>query len=260
MPGRISANGKDRHIKGWRADRPDHRDKVYMSMLKVAHLPPSVDLRSGCGPIDDQGEIGSCTANSATSAMEFLALKMGKPLIMYSRLFLYYAERVVVELGDPKDDSGAQIRDTMTSLAMFGVCAETTWPYDVSQFSTKPPQPAWDEAFNHKILTYTRCNGLIGIKQCLAEGFTVVGGFSVPENMQSDTAAQTGVVNYPSASEQIIGGHAVHFVGYDDSKRQICFQNSWGDGWGDKGFGYLDYQFFENGLASDFWTIRLEQF
>lgn len=253
-------SGKLRHLKGWKADRPDHRDKVYSSMLKVARLPDHTDLRSFCSPVEDQATIGSCTANSATSAMELLAIKMGKPRVNFSRLFLYYAERVKVESGDPNDDSGAQIRDTMKSLATYGACSETTWPYDISKFATNPDDASWAEGLTHKILMYFRCDGLIGIKSCLAEGFSVVGGFSVPENMQSDAAAQTGIVNYPGPNEQIIGGHAVHFVGYDDKARHIIFQNSWSDNWGDKGFGYLNYQFFDSGMASDFWTIRSEEF
>lgn len=260
MKKHIIVDGKPRHIRGWKADRPDHRDLINNAMLKVIHLPDHTDLRSYCSPVEDQGELGSCTANSATSAMELLARKLGKPQVNFSRLFLYYAERVNIEHGDPNDDSGCMIRDTMKSLATYGTCAETTWPYDVSKFAVNPPQPAWDEAKNHQILKYYRCIGLTGVKAAIAAGASVVGGFSVPENMESDYCAKTGIVRYPSASEQIVGGHAIHFVGYDDHRAWIIFQNSWGTNWGDKGFGYLPYSFFTSGLASDFWTIRLEEF
>lgn len=252
--------GKCRHLTGWKADRPDHNDKVYTAMLKVAHLPDHTDLRSYCSPVEDQEQIGSCTANSATSAMELLAIKMGKSRVNFSRLFLYYAERVKVEHGDPTDDSGCQIRDTMKSLADFGTCAETTWPYAMDKFSENPPPAAWTEALSHKIIAYYRVNGLTGIKQCIAEGYSVVAGFSVPESMDSDDVAKTGILLYPKKGEQIIGGHAVHLVGYDDHTQLICFQNSWGTSWGDAGFGYLPYKYFTTGLASDFWTIRNEEF
>lgn len=262
----IIAAGKPRHIHGWKADRPDHRDVVDNTMLKAAHLPDHTDLRSYCSPVEDQGELGSCTANAGTSAMELLAIKMGKPRINYSRLFLYYAERVKIENGDPNDDSGAQIRDTMKSLATFGCCAETTWPYDVAKFGVAPPDPAWIEANNHQILKYVRCIGLTGIKAAIASGSSVVIGFSVPENMESDECAKTGFVKYPTPDEQIVGGHAVHAVGYDDKLTHdgvagfIIFQNSWSEQWGDKGFGYLPYKFFTTGMASDFWTIRSEEY
>ena len=44
-------------------------------------------------------------------------------------------------------------------------------------------------------------------------------------------------------------------VGYDDTKSWFIVANSWGKGWGDKGYCYIPYEFMqENG--SDYWTIR----
>lgn len=36
-------------------------------------------------------------------------------------------------------------------------------------------------------------------------------------------------------------GHAYSIVGYDDSSQKFIIKNSWGDSWGDKGYGYLPY-------------------
>ena len=50
---------------GWVRDLPDERDFVYAApLIRFPHgLPPSVDLRSECPPIYDQGQLGSCTGN-----------------------------------------------------------------------------------------------------------------------------------------------------------------------------------------------------
>jgi C1A family cysteine protease len=46
-------------------------------------------------------------------------------------------------------------------------------------------------------------------------------------------------------------------VGYDHLKRQVIFRNSWGQAWGDRGYGYLPYQFLMSATLSwDFWTMR----
>ena len=256
----IKVNGRDVHIKGWRPDKPDHRDLKMVADASVA-LPKNVDLSPGCGPILDQGQLGSCTANSSTSAMEFLEKKAGKDIKIYSRLFLYYTERVKLENTPATSDSGAQIRDTLKALGYFGTCYETTWPYDTSRFSVDPSGPAWVEASKHRITGYWSLPALHDIKYVMATlGLPVIGGFSVPANMESAECAQTGVVKYPAPDEDIVGGHAILFVGYDDDKQLIKFQNSWSDQWGDKGFGYLPYQFFTDGLADDFWVIKTEQF
>jgi hypothetical protein len=57
-----------RFVKGWEPDSIDLRDKNYYDhayrVERVAVLPPSVDLRSSCPPVYDQGQLGSCTANA----------------------------------------------------------------------------------------------------------------------------------------------------------------------------------------------------
>ena len=50
---------------GWIPDLPDHRDHLYGALRKISSsLPQSVDQRKGCSPVEDQGDIGSCTANA----------------------------------------------------------------------------------------------------------------------------------------------------------------------------------------------------
>src|SRR5438067_1441439 len=66
---------------GWIPDLPDHRDILYGAVHRVpARLPSSVDLRRGCSPVEDQGDLGSCTANALAGAVEFLEKKDRVPL------------------------------------------------------------------------------------------------------------------------------------------------------------------------------------
>lgn len=261
MAEKVVVNGKTRHLHGWKMDRPDHRDLGFIPhAAQLTHMPTHMDLKQFCSQIEDQGDLGSCTANASTSAMELLYKKLGKAPPQLSRLFVYYATRVWVEHVPASDDAGAMIRDVMKALATYGTCYETTWPYDINKFSSAPTEAAKIEANNHQILRYYKMLTVEGIESCIYQGYPVVGGFSCPENMMGDEAARTGVIKYPSLKEKLVGGHAVLFVGYDRDKQLICFQNSWGTGWGDHGFGYLPYKFFRTGLASDYWTIRAEEY
>ena len=67
-----------------------------------------------------------------------------------------------------------------------------------------------------------------------------------------------GFIGNPDSNEEPIGGHAVLFVGYDDSKSVFKFKNSWGQSWGENGYGFLPYSYVLENKAFDFWTI-LEQ-
>ena len=252
---------------GWAPDLPDHRDFLYaVPPVTAAALPPSVDLRPGCPPVYDQGQLGSCTANAIAGAIEFDQIKEKLPEFTPSRLFIYYNERVIEH--DVQSDNGAQIRDGIKSVAAQGVCAETSWPYSDQNtdpkpcpkcpYAKKPSQSCYNEAKNHTVKLYQRLTPILGtLKGCLASGYPFVFGFTVYESFESQQVAQTGIVPMPAASEKVVGGHAVVGVGYDDSKQQFIVRNSWGTGWGIKGYFMMPYAYLTNSnLADDFWTIR----
>lgn len=244
---------------GWNPDRPDFRDKLYQAIAAPpAVMPTTVDLREGCSPVEDQGQLGSCTANALVGNLEFLEKKAGQPgqaVINRSRLFIYYNERVIE--GTINEDSGAMIRDGIKSLVNLGVCPETKWPYKIAKFKSKPSSACFKSAALHKIGSYHRILTLDEMRSCLAEGFPFVFGFAVYESFESDTVAQTGVIEMPGPDEKEVGGHAVCAVGYDDEQRRILVRNSWGADWGMGGYFTMPYDYISNAnLADDMWTIR----
>jgi len=174
---------------------------------------------------------------------------------MPSRLFIYYNERAME--GTVDTDSGAMIRDGMKSISKLGVCTEDTWPYDISQFTAKPPAKAYTEAKKHQALVYRRVLGQLHQMQgCLAQGYPFVFGFSVYESFMSPEVAKTGKVPLPPRGEQLIGGHAVLAVGYDDAEQSFIVRNSWGTGWGIKGYCLMPYGYLTDPqLARDFWAV-----
>jgi C1A family cysteine protease len=243
---------------GWIPDLPDQRDYLYYSPIHVLKaLPVSVDLRPVCPPVYDQGQLGSCTANAIAGAIEFDQIKQQLARIFVpSRLFIYYNERAME--GTVNSDSGAMIRDGVKSVATQGGCSESEWPYIISQFTVKPPQKCYQDALAHKVTLYQRITPTLSqLKGCLASGYPFVFGFTVYESFESDTVAQTGIVPMPRYGEQVLGGHAVVAVGYNDTQQWFIVRNSWSDQWGDKGYCYMPYAYLTNSqLASDFWTIQ----
>src|SRR6185295_1710420 len=138
-----------------------------------------VDLSLGCSPVEDQGTLGSCTANALVGNLEFLYNKAGHPVTDLSRLFIYYNERVME--GTIGEDAGAMIRDGVKSLVNLGVCTEKKWPYTIGKFTKKPPAACFKEAARRQVTSYHRILTLKEMKQCLAEGYPFVFGFSVYE-------------------------------------------------------------------------------
>jgi C1A family cysteine protease len=255
---------------GWKPDLPDHRDFTYaVPHATAAKLPPKVDLRPTCPPVYDQGQIGSCTANAIAGAIEFEQIKQKLAEFTPARLFIYYNERVA-EGTAPSVDSGAQIRDGIKSVATLGACKETSWPYDDTnnggspcpkcKYALKPTAACYKEALQHKVKAYQRLDNtnMSTLKGCLASGYPFVFGFTVYESFEGDAVAKSGIVPMPKTGETVVGGHAVCCVGYDDSKQLFIVRNSWGTGWGLKGYCMMPYTYMtSSNLADDFWTIQL---
>jgi C1A family cysteine protease len=245
---------------GWVPDLPDHRDLTYAAPAEfLTALPTAVDLRPDCPPVYDQGQLGSCTANSIGGAIQFEQIKQKVKNFVPSRLFIYYNERVIENT--VQSDSGAQIRDGMKVVAKQGAPPETDWPYDISKFADKPPAIAYTDGAKNRVLSYQRVSRVLNqFKGCLASGYPFVFGFTVYDSFESAAVAQSGHANMPQPGESVAGGHAVVAVGYDDKNQWFIVRNSWGVDWGMHGYFTLPYQYLlEPNLSDDFWTIRLVQ-
>lgn len=243
---------------GWVRDLPDARDFSYSAPLMrfVRGLPAKVDLRPKCPPVYDQGQLGSCTANGIGAAIEFDQMKEHKKAYVPSRLFIYYNERAIE--GTISQDSGAQIRDGIKSVATLGAPPEKLWPYNIARFTEKPPRSAYVAARKELVTIYSRvAQDLTQMQGCLAEGFPFVFGVTVYNTFESAAVARRGIVPMPTTADKVVGGHCMLAVGYDNRKRMFIVRNSWGKGWGLKGYCMMPFEYFLTPhLASDFWTVR----
>jgi C1A family cysteine protease len=249
---------------GWLPDHGDQRDYIFTpkkkrgivdKLLNATQISTKkVDLRPSMPPIYDQGQVGSCTGNATGGAFEFELKRQNLPDFTPSRLEIYYNGRVYEKT--TRHDSGAMIRDVVKGVANYGVCPETVWPYIESKVTRKPSTTCYKDAKTHLALQYQRIISTNDMKSCLDQGMPFIFGISVYDSFESDAVAKTGVVPMPKSNEQLLGGHALLAVGYDDSKQVFIFRNSWGTGWGMSGYGTIPYQYLSNSnLADDFWTI-----
>jgi len=214
-------------------------------------LPGVVDLRSKLKIMYDQGDLGSCTSNALCYSFVF-----NNSTYTPSRLFLYYNERMLDR--DVSQDAGSTLTQGINALEKYGVCQESTWPYIINKFAIKPPANAYTEGAQHEVLSALRVKQtMASMKGCLSSGFPFVTGIEVYSSFEGTVATNTGYVPMPNTkTEQLLGGHAVTCVGYNDAKGVWIMQNSWGTSWGDKGYFYLPYNYLlSSSLAGDMWQI-----
>ena len=262
---------------GWIPSLPHQRPKLcYIPRLGTV-LPTTQDNRDRTIAYFDQLALGSCTANSLSRHLMLLLKKQGAPVFVPSRLMLYWLERSIE--GTVDSDSGAIGSDGVAAMKETGVCPETMWPYDITQFTVKPPQPCFDDATKHQLLQSIEVpQNDAGVRGCLADGYWVSYGFSVGSSFESDSVSTTGIVPIPAPGEKIVGGHEVLLAGYTDDihkvhsmgndlvlpdwARQITSwgitDNSWGGDWGDKGSFYVPLSDILNpDRTSDLQSLRL---
>src|ERR671918_176918 len=162
---------------GWLPDRPDFRDlgpqdaevgdllvKTVAPDMGPQAMPGSVDLRKWCAPVENQGQIGSCTANAGVGLVEYFERKAFGRHIDASRLFLYKVTRNLLRL---RGDTGAYLRSTMGALRLFGVPPEEYWEYNISQFDKEPPSFCYAFASNYQAVNYVRLDKSNITKQAL---------------------------------------------------------------------------------------------
>ena len=243
----------------WKKDSVDTRDKKYRITAPIEY-PESVDLRPHFPPVYDQGEIGSCTANSLAADCEFNMIKQGEQTFTPARLGIYYLERQVE--GTINEDNGAQLRDGIKVIAQYGIWPETLLPYDQKNFLVAPTPEMLTEGVKHQAVMYENMDGTLDqIKHRLASGYPFVFGFTVYESFESPEVAKTGIMPLLNPQiEQCLGGHAVIAAGYDDKKQCVLVRNSWGPNWGEGGYFWMPYKYITDPTtASDMWAItRME--
>jgi C1A family cysteine protease len=232
--------------------------------------PSVIDLRAWMPPIEDQGAIGSCTANAGVGLIEYFERRAFGRHTDASRLFLYKVTRNLLHW---TGDTGAFLRTTMGAMVLFGVPPEEYWRYVAADFEKEPSAFCYAYAQNYQTIQYYRYDPpgtprnvlLDRIKTNLASGLPAMFGFTVYNSISQ--AGQTGAIPFPMGGEKIDGGHAVVAAGYDDNRiiknaatgsiatrGALLIRNSWGKGWGQAGYGWLPYEYVLRGLAVDWWS------
>ena len=266
------AGSNNRGWFGLQPDPVDPRDKS-IDLPHPESLPATVDLREWCSPVKHQGKLNSCTAHSAAALVEYFQNRVYGKHIDVSRLFLY---KVTRNLLNWEGDKGAYTRTTMKALTMIGVPPEKFWLYDETKFEEEPPAFCYALADRYRTTEYYRIDTpnkpkntvLQDVKTLLARNRPSMFSVLVYTSCWQQ-AISTGKIPFPAATDTRWGGmHNMVVVGYDDkikirntddssieSTGAFLVKNSAGVEWGDKGYGWLPYDYLLKQQTIDWWTI-----
>ena len=209
-----------------------------------AALPASVDLRAAWWAIGDQENTGSCVGwATAEGVIRYHMVKGGKltKAEQLSPRFVWMAsketDQFVTRPETFLEGAGTSLKAAVDVCRKYGTVKMTMLPFHiVTKMFTGNDNAFYNEAAQRRIVSYfNMTKNLSQWKSWLATSGPILVGLSVDQTW--DQATSTGGNLDTFVPNTVRGGHAVSLVGYTAAGRFIV-RNSWGTGWGDKGFAY----------------------
>lgn len=239
-------------------DREDVRDDRMTPTFGAGYVGVSSDMR-GLAPILNQGATNSCVAHAIITSLMIREKVAGVfPIVQPSRLALYWNARA--QHGSQRFDKGTIIREAFKVLAKIGVPDESQHPF--SEFSLtvnrQPPISSYIKGHMRSggryVKIYDRGDArLAAIRLALGNSLPVTFGTLVTQAFTQ--ARGTTVLQKPDGSSPTVGGHAMTIVGDSPKEGAFIVQNSWGQGWGDGGYGHMSYDYILWDMTRDLWCV-----
>ena len=207
-------------------------------------LPSKLDYTSQMMPVRNQGDLfGTCGPQVFCSMYEWKE----------ERVCEYLSPQFMFNCRATQNQNGMTCRDVMKIGQKIGVPKDTEYPYGTQgdMVDIARDSKLMDAASRHKISSYARVYSIEDMKAALVTNGP--GMVAIPVYNMSD-ANKLWVKD--ADNNRLRGGHAITLVGYDtdDVGPHFIVRNSWGVGWGDRGYGKLYEKDWES--VWEGWTCK----
>lgn len=212
-------------------------------------LPKKIDLRRDWWTIGNQGNTGSCVGWATADSLLRYHFVKAKKIRSSERMSVRYIWMAAKEMDEYVDfpstfleDSGTSIKTALKTVKKYGSLKASDLPFsgkmvtikekNFLQIAGKLKISAWYNLIKNeadKLESFKRwlhCSGPILTSLNCDKSWFDVKKDGLLENYIKDP-------NNP--------GHAMSIVGYTPT--HFIIRNSWGTGWGDKGFAYASYDY-----------------
>lgn len=245
-------------MMGLRRDTLREAEFIEPVSLVKANLPAMVDWRNKDGknwvsPILDQGNCGSCVAFAAVGVLE----TQYKIASLLPTMNIKLSPQHLFACGGGGCDSGWYPSSAANFIQKKGVPDEACSPYisgatgqDVACQASCANAPQRSLKISSFTTPTRGSKNIQAVKQALQTGPVVT-----TLDVYADFMAYAGGV-YQHTTGEALGGHAISIVGYDDSKQAFIIRNSWGQTWGENGFGYVSYSDY-SGVGDETWLYNI---
>ncbi len=224
-------------------------------------LPNKVDLRAKWWNVGNQRATGSCVGWATASSLlrfHFTKAKKIRPNEKVSVRFIWMASKEMDEYTDYPttfiDDAGTSIKCALKTARKIGALKASLFPFYGKMLSIKE-RNFLTIAERLKIKAYF---SLVDSKQDKLTMFKTWLAYQGPilTSLDCDSSwfnvKRDGLIEkYDTKNRR--GGHAMSIVGYTPT--HFIIRNSWGTGWGDKGFAYASYEYTKKAFKEAYGVV-----
>jgi hypothetical protein len=216
-------------------------------------VPATKDLRADWWKIGDQGSTGSCVGwASADSVARWHLVRVGRiarPDFLSPRFVWMAAKETDQFTTRPTtfvEEEGTSLKAALDIARKYGLIRDALLPFATGKLYGGSAKTLYAIAAQLKILAYFNLGtNLTAWRTWLATKGPILTRLDVDDTWQNATATKGMLDEYKQ--DTAMGGHAVAFVGYRPGR--FIVRNSWGMGWGDRGFGYASLAYAQEAFT-----------
>ena len=209
-------------------------------------LPTHVDLSAKLPAPRSQGSTRTCTSWSVVYAASSLALRtrgFGSTLTLSPSFAYNQVSR------DQWCRAGTKISSMLNLVRDVGALPIDEFVFDGAWCGRLPTSAEAERAKEFRIKGWSAfdATGLEKVKEQLARGVPVI--FAMPMTSKMKALHGDAVLEDDDLPGQ---GHTLIVIGYEDAKKAFLIQNSWGQSWAAKGYGWFGYDFWKRNASTGF--------
>jgi C1A family cysteine protease len=201
-----------------------------------------VDLSSKLPSVRSQGDTSTCVSWAATYAAASFAMRARgvDAALSLSPSFTYNQVS-----RDQWCGRGTTISATLNLLRDVGALPIDEFVFDGGWCGRQPTAAELERAKQFRIKSWAAFDATVldKVKQQLARGVPVI--FATHSTRKMDALRGDAVLEEDDVPGE---GHSMVVVGYDDAKRAFLIQNSFGQSWGNKGYGWFGYEYWKRNV------------